>query len=171
MSQKTGACGIEQLIEIERPAINGAEFGAQGEDVGDAFQRPHEVGAGGKIERSFRGAEEQIAAHPAGQIEDDVAALIPDPRVELAKERNIATRLAGIRVANVQVDDGGASTMGFEGRCSDLCGRYRHMRRLAGGIARPGDGAGNEYSVIHWNTPLEALSCSSVQSAFDSASQ
>ena len=65
-------------------------------------------------------AEHEVAAHARGEVEDDVDVGRAHPLDDLAVERRVARALAGLRVADVDVRDGGAGARGLDRGVGDL---------------------------------------------------
>ena len=89
---------------------------------------------------------------PGRQVEDDVDVGRADPLDDLAVESRVATALAGLRVADVDVDDRRAGARGLDRRVGDLLGGDRHVLAAAGGVAGARDRAGDEDLPVHGTT-------------------
>ena len=89
------------------------------------------VPAGSGGEGRILAAEHEVAAHAGGQVEHDVDVGGADPLDDLAVERRVAAALAGLGVADVDVDDRGAGPGGLDRRVGDLLRRDRARARSA----------------------------------------
>ena len=101
-------------------------------------------------------------ARPGGKIDQYVGAARPDALDRLAIMRGLHARLAGIRIAHVDVDDGGARLCGVDRRCGDLRGRHRHRRVAPRRIGRAGHRAGDDHLALHTPLPQALLSASAL---------
>jgi hypothetical protein len=70
-------------------------------------------------------------------------------RIRLTVVAGLHAERAGIRVANVDVHDGGAGLRGRDGGGGDLFGRDRAVRALGDLGVVAGDGAADDDVVIH----------------------
>ena len=97
---------VVALGEVHRAAVERADLGQQLRDVGEPLGRAGHVGAlGSRRKRRLGTAEHEVAAHARGEVEDDVDVGRADPLDDLAVERRVARRPAGLRVADVDVHD------------------------------------------------------------------
>ena len=103
------------IAEIERAAVERANFGPQFLDMGDALGGARHVGSR-PAAIGMRGVEEEIPAHARGKIDDDVDARLPDVADGFAVERRVARGLAGVGIAHVQMDDRRAGARRFQRR-------------------------------------------------------
>ena len=62
---------------------------------------------GPKLLGLLAGADLEIAAHAGGQVDDDVAVALADALDHLPVEMDAAGALAGLRIADMAMDDGG----------------------------------------------------------------
>src|SRR5207237_3132532 len=128
---------------VERPAVERANLGEQLLDVRQPFQRSNQVGAFAGLER-IRVADDKVAAHAGAEVDDDVDIAAPDPLDHLAVPVGMPAALAGLRIADVDVGDGGAGPGRLDDGVGDLPGRDRDGRVLADRVARAGDRAGHD---------------------------
>jgi hypothetical protein len=107
------------------------------------------------------GADLQVAAHPGGQVDDDILVALANALDHLAVEMNPTGALAGLGIADMAMDHRGTGRGGLQRRCGDVARLHGDRRMPADGIARPGDGAGDDDLGIHggfsllapWNSP------------------
>src|SRR5690242_11464646 len=144
--------------EVHRAAVERADLGTQLGDVAQALLGPGHVGAGGvRRERLVLPAEDEIAAHPRGQVEHDVDVGGPHSLDHLPVELRIAGALARLGIADVDVCDRRARPGRLDGGVRDLFGRNRHQRAAAGGVAGARDGARDEDLPVHRRPPMDAM--------------
>ena len=96
-----------------------------------------------------------VAAHveaAGGQVDEHVAAAA-DLLVHRGKERQIRRGLAGLRVAHVDVGNGGAGLPAGDGRLGDLLWRVGHRRIHLLGGARTAYGGGDD-DLVHKRSVL-----------------
>src|SRR6202050_666454 len=110
----------------------------------DPLMRADKIRAGFETERRMFRPYHEIAAHASRQIEDDAAALLPDPVDDFAKKRGISARRTGTWIPDVKMDDGGAGRLAMEGRGGDLRRCHGHIPILADRVGGAGHGAGDE---------------------------
>ncbi|MCY1547832.1 hypothetical protein D9M68_839120 [compost metagenome] len=115
----------------------------------EALQRADQVGAGAEFQGLLATAYLQVAAHTGGEVDDDVGVALADALHQLAVQRHVAARLAGLRVAHMAVGDGGAGLGGLDGGGGDFLRGDGNGRVLADGIAGAGDGTGDDDFVVH----------------------
>ena len=112
--------------------------------------RAHHVGAARvRRQRGVLAAEHEVAAHAGGQVDDDVDVRGADPLDDLAVVREVARAPAGLRVADVDVDDRCARARRLDRRVGDLLRGDRHVLAPAGRVAGAGDRAGDEDVPVH----------------------
>ena len=99
--------------------------------------------------RVFAVTNPQVAAHAAGEVDDEVLVLVADTLHHFAVEVRTAAALARNGVAHVDVGHGGAGSGGFERRVGDLLGGDRDGRVLADCVASAGDGTSNDDFLLH----------------------
>ena len=116
-----------------------------GESLGGAGQ----VGAGARGHGVFAVAEDQVAAHSGGEVEDDVGSGVADAADGFAIEFGVAGGLAGLGVADVNVGDGGAGFGGGDGGFGNLRRSDGNEVAASGGVARAGEGASDEDVGLH----------------------
>ena len=165
-AQKVRRRTVQLLIEVERTAVEAADFRHQLEYVSDPFLRAHEIGARAQRQGLLLRTKQDISAHASGQVQDHTAVLAPDSLHDLAKKRGIAARQAGLRIADMQMDDGRPGGMRLERRGGDLRRRHGHMRILAHRIRRAGHGTGDENLRCQHSAPPRRSRYHSVQSSF-----
>ena len=136
------------LAEVEAAAVERADVGEQLLDVGEPVDAAHQVGAVDERRRVVR-VEHQVAAHAGGGVDDDVDVGGPDPLDDLAVERDVPGALAGLWVADVDVDDRGPGACRGDAGLGDLLGGHRHVLGAADGVAGPGQGAGDHDVAVH----------------------
>ena len=121
--------------------------------MGQALQRADQVGARAELQRRFTRADFQVAAHAGSEVDDDVHVGFTDAFHDFAVQRHIAAEAAGLRVADVAVDHGGAGLGGLDGGFGDLFGGDRDQVAFRGGVAGAGEGAGDDDVVVHGGVP------------------
>ncbi len=84
------------------------------------FGRAHHVGALHRRQRAFDAAEDDVAAHPGGEVQDHVGGAVADAFGDLAVVPGIARGPAGLRVADMAVDDGRTRLRRVDGGIRDL---------------------------------------------------
>ncbi len=137
------------IAEIERAAVERANLGQQLFDVGQAGQRPDQIGAGAELHWGFIWADFQIAAHAGSEVDDDVDVGFANTLHDLAIQRHVTAELAGLWVAHMAVDYSGPGFGSLDGGGGDLFRGDGHPLALAGGVARAGERAGNDDVVVH----------------------
>ncbi len=100
-------------------------------------------------ERMFAGAEDDVAPHPGGEIEDHVDARGADALDDLAIEGHVAGRLAGRGVAHMDMGDRRPRLGRLDRGRRDGFRRHRHAGVPAERVAGSGDGAGDEDFAVH----------------------
>ena len=108
-----------------------------------------------ELARLLAGADFEIAAHAGGQIDDDVLVLGANALHHLAIEMDAARALAGLGIADMAMNHGGAGGGRFERGIGDLLRRHRNGRMLADSVAGAGHRAGNDDLWIHLGRSLE----------------
>ena len=93
--------------------------------------------------------EDEVAAHPRGEVEDDVDVRGPDALDDRAVERGIAGAAAGVGVANVDVHDRRACARRLERCVRDLLRRDGNVLAAPGRVSRSGHGTGHENFPVH----------------------
>ena len=112
---------VVALGEVHRPAVERADLGQQLGDVREPLGRAGHVGSlRVRRKRRLDTAEHEVAAHARGEVEDDVDVRRADPLDDLAVERGVARRPAGLRIPDVDVHDRRARARGVDGRRRDL---------------------------------------------------
>ena len=147
VAQVAGRGAVKGLIEIQRAAVEAADFRQQLADVRHALGGTYEIRAGAESKRRRVGPEENVSAHAPGEVDDDVVVPVADELDALAVECAIAAGSAGRRIANVQMHDGGARRMRSERGGRNLLRRDGNVRALSHRVTRAGDGAGDEYRI------------------------
>jgi hypothetical protein len=137
------------LGEVHGAAVERADLGQAGGDMGDPVGRADHVGAGAGRQGGLGAAQHQVAAHAGGQVQHHVDLRRADALGDLAVECHVAGGLAGLGVAHVAVHDRRAGLGRVDGACGDLAGRARHVGRAVLRAARAGDGAGDEDVAVH----------------------
>lgn len=99
-----GDVQIAAVAEVQGAAVERADVRQQVLDMGEAFQPADQVGAGQLPQRGV-GVDHQIAAHPGGQIDDDIGAGLLDPLDDLPVQARVAGGCAGLRLTDVDVHD------------------------------------------------------------------
>ena len=91
-----------------------------------------------------------VMVRPAagGDVHHRIGALL-DHRQEAHEHRGVRRRLAGVRIARVQMDDGGAGLGGLDGGAGDLLRRDRQVVRHAGRVDGARDGATDDDLACH----------------------
>ena len=113
------------VAEIERAAIERADFRAQLGDMEEPLDRADEIGACASLNfiGLFAGADLEIAAHAGGEVDDDVLVLGADALDDFAIEMDAAGALAGLGIAHMAMDDRRACSGRFQRRIGDLLRR------------------------------------------------
>ena len=115
------------LAEVQRSAVDAAHVGPQGLDMSEALEAVHQVGPlGAELERVGI-ADEQVAAHPRGCVDDHVGVGRPHLRECLAIQIHVPGALAGGRIAHVNVHDGRTGISRLQRRGRDLRRRDRQV--------------------------------------------
>ena len=73
-------------------------------------------------------ADHQVAAHAGGEVDQHVDVALADPLDDLAVERDVAARRAGLGVADVAVHDRRAGARRLDRGVGDLRRRDRQVR-------------------------------------------
>ncbi len=103
----------------------------------------------GEREHVLGAAEHHVAAHPGGEVDDDVDTRVADPLDHLRVQLGGAGADAGVGVADVDVHDRRPRLGGVDRRCRDLLGGDGDVGALAGRVAGPGDRARDEHVPVH----------------------
>ena len=85
-----------------------------------------------------------VAAHAAGQIDDDVDLALADALDDFAVVARLHAEDPALRVAHVDMHDGGAGMRRVDRRLRDLLRSHRAVRALRELGVIAGDGAGDE---------------------------
>ena len=111
VAEHVGGGDVERaaVAEVVRAAVQGRDVGQQLLDVGQPVQGVDQVGALDGLERVLP-VDDEVTAHPRGEVEDDVDAAVADESHGLAVEGDVARADAGLGVAYVDVDDRGPGT-------------------------------------------------------------
>ncbi len=131
--------------EVHAAAVERADLGPQLRHVGQPLRRANHVGARGvRRERRLVPAEDEVAPHPGGEVEHDIDVRSADALDHVSIERQLACRLAGDGVADVDVRDRGSGLGGLDRGGGDLLRRDRHPLAAARRVACAGDRARDE---------------------------
>ena len=122
--------------------------GPQLSDVGQALDRSHHVGSRTRHGRIVR-ARHPVAAHAGGEVDHHVGVTCPHPLHDVTEQRRVPAPLAGLGVADVDVDDCRAGPGGLDGRIGDLFRSHGDPRMPARRVARAGHRAGHHHLVVH----------------------
>ena len=116
------------VAEIQRAAIQRADFRQQFLDMNQALERADQVGIRAGLLWVVR-AELKIATHAGGEVDDHVRAAGAYALHHLAVERRVAAELARLWVAHVDMRHGGAGGCSLDGGIGNLlwCHRYGGM--------------------------------------------
>ena len=117
--------------------------------MGQALQAADQVGAVGAEVEGVGVADGQVAAHARGEVDDHVGVGGPHPLDCGPVKLHVAGAAAGGRVPDVDVDDGRPGLGRLQGGGGDLLGGDGQVRVLVGGVARPGNGAGDDHIAVH----------------------
>ena len=93
------------------------------------------------------GLVEHVTAHPAGDVDNDVGVGVADALDDLAVVVELAARRAGVRLADVEVGDGGTGLAGLDAGVGDLLGGLGEGRVDARGVTGARAAAGVPRSV------------------------
>ncbi|MNC34709.1 hypothetical protein D3C75_831610 [compost metagenome] len=121
--------------------------------MGQALQWADQVGTRAEFQWCFARADFQVATHARGKVDDDVHVGFTDAFHDFAIQRHVTAEAAGLRVAHVAVDYGGAGFGGLYGRLGDLLGGDWNKVAFRGGVAGAGEGAGDDDVVVHGGVP------------------
>ena len=141
------------VTEVQRAAVQGADFRQQFFHMSQAGQRADQIGVGTELHGVFAAADLQVAAHAGGEVDDDVDVGLTDALHHFAVQRHVTAELAGVRVAYMAVHHGGAGLGGFYGGGGDLSGGDRHVRASGGRVASTGECAGDDDVMVHEAVP------------------
>ena len=106
-------------------------------------------------------ADTDVASHAAGEIDDDVDLAFADALHDLAVVARRHAEGAGLRIAHVDVDDGGAGAGGLDGRIGDLLRGDRAVGALGNLGIVAGDGARDDDIGVHGG-PRQAVPAAGV---------
>ena len=106
--------------------------------MGEALGWAGEVGSGPGGERIFAVAEDEVAAHSGGEVEDDIGFGVADAVHDFAVEGGVARGFSAFGVADMNVRDGGAGFGGVNGGGGNLGGRFGDEVAASGGVSRAG---------------------------------
>ena len=141
------------VAEVQRAAVQRADFGAEFLHMDQPLLRAHAIRAGAEVEGLLAGAHLHVAAHAGGEVDDDFLVLGADALHHLGVIFDLAGALAGRGFAHVAVHDGGAGAGRLQRGIGDLLRRHRNGRVLADGVARAGDGTGDDDFGLHGSPP------------------
>src|SRR5882762_1671068 len=133
---RRGNVGAVPVAKIQRAAIERGDVGtirafvAEIDDVAHPILLGHEVAAGSRRVLQTMIADDDVAAHAAGEVDDDVDLALADALDDLAVVPGLHAECAGLGIANVDVNDGGAGVCGRDGGGRDLFGRDGAVRAL-----------------------------------------
>ncbi len=137
-------------------------FGLQLDDMLHALGgRPHRRGRVGHHRVVAAGHEPR--AGTGGQVDHDVGAAVANPLHDFPIMGKFHRRTGGLRVAHMDMDDGGAGLGGGNAGFGDFFRRHRHGGVLAGRVGRAGEGAGDHHFAGHLVSP-RSLHCQVVLS-------
>ena len=94
-------------------------------------------------------ADDDVAAHAAGQVDDDIDLAFTDALDYFAVVLRLHAEPAGLRLAHVNVNDGCACFGRFDRRRGDLLRRHRAMRALGHLGVIAGHGTADDDVVVH----------------------
>ena len=139
------------LTEVQAAAVQRADVGQQLLHVREPLDAADQVGALGETGRVL-GVQVQVTAHARSRVDHDVDAAVPQPLDHLAVERHLAGAVAGPRIPHVHVHDRSPGPGRRDAGLGDLFRRHRHVFRLADGVPRTGQRAGDDDLAIHRGT-------------------
>ncbi len=103
----------------------------------------------GEWEDGLVAAEHHVAAHPGGEVDDDVDPRVADPLDHLGVQLGRASADSRLRIADVDVDDRRPRLGGVDRRSRDLLGGDGDVRAPARGVAGAGDRTRDEHIPVH----------------------
>src|SRR5882724_1718436 len=136
------------VAEIQRAAIERANFRQQLFDMDEPLERSHHVRRRAGLGRLVV-PHLEVATHAGGEIDHHVGAAAADALDDFAVEGGIAAALAGLGIAHVDVGDRGAGLGRLDGGIGDLLGGHGNGRMLAHGVAGAGNRAADDDLGIH----------------------
>lgn len=145
------------IAEVQRAAVQGADFRQQLFNVGQAGQRADQVGIGPELHGVLAATDLQVAAHAGGEVDDDVDVGLADALHHFAVQGHIAAELAGLWVAYMAMHHGGAGLGGLYRGGGDLFRGDRHVRASGGRVASTGECAGDDDVVVHEAVPYRRV--------------
>ena len=136
--------------EVHRSAVERADLRAQLLDVREPLGRAGHVRSC-LVRRQGRvlATEDEVAAHPRGQVEDDVDVRSADLLDDRAVEGGIARSASGVGVADVDVRNCRPRARRLDRGVRDPLGRHRDVLAAPGRIPRSGHGTSDENFPIH----------------------
>ena len=137
------------LAEVQRSAVDAAHVGLEGLHMGQALQAVHQIGAAGLEVEGVGVTEQQVAAHPRGEVDDHVRVGGPHQLDRLAVQLHITRALARGRISNMDVNDRRTRLGCLQGRRRNLLGGDRQLRMLAGRVTGARDGTSDDWVAIH----------------------
>ena len=112
--------------KVQRAAVQRADLRLEELHVLQPQVRVHHVVVwpdGGDVAvRVLRGLVEHVAAHPAGDVDHDVGLGLADALDDLGVVVELAARRPRVRLADVEVGDGGAGITSLDAGVGDLLG-------------------------------------------------
>ncbi len=95
--------------------------------MGEALESSDEISSGLPTHRVIIGTHVQVAAHPGGQVHDDLGVLGPDSLHDLFVEGDGSRTLAGLQVSDVAVHDRRPGSRCIKCRSGNLGRCHRHL--------------------------------------------
>ena len=136
------------VAEIQRAAVQGANFRFQRLDVGQALGGVDHVAAGVHF-RWIVVIDVKVTTHARGQVDDRLAAAGAQPFHHLAIEGHVAAALAGLRITHVTVNHGRPGGFGLETGLGDLAWGHGNGGVFVNGVTGAGNGTGDNDLTIH----------------------
>ena len=102
-----------------------------------------------KRKRLLRRPQHQVSPHSCGEVDDDIHPGIADTVHDLSVKFGISGRRTALRIPDMNMNDRCTCLGGSNAAIRNLFGGDRNLIALAGCVACPGQGAGDENFMVH----------------------
>src|SRR6218665_266989 len=140
---------VVAVTEVERAAIERADFRQQFLDMHQPGQPADQIGALAETHRLLTGADLQIAPHAGRQVDDDIGVGAANAVNHIAVQIRVAAATPRLRVAHMAMRHRRTGLCRLDRRRRNLLGRDGNRRVFANRITCAGDGAGDDDFMVH----------------------
>src|SRR6218665_3381023 len=140
---------VVAVTEVERAAIERADFRQQFLDMHQPGQPADQIGALAETHRLLTGADLQIAPHAGRQIDDDIGVGAANAVNHFAVQIRVTAATTRLRVAHMAMRHRRTGLRRLDRRRRNLLGSDGNRRVFAHRVTCAGDGAGDDDFMIH----------------------